>query len=41
MAVLSGIAGQGWEDVALQTSASFWRPIEKWRQQALPLAEAC
>ena len=32
-AVLVGIEGQEWEDVVLQTSASFWRLIEKRRQE--------
>ena len=33
-AVLVGIEGEEWEDVVLQTSASFWRLIEKRRQEA-------
>jgi len=33
-AVLVGIEGQEWEDVVLQTSASFWQLIEKRRQEA-------
>ena len=32
-AVLVGIEGEEWEDVVLQTSASFWRLIEKRRQE--------
>ena len=33
-AVLVGIEGEEWEDVVLQTSASFWQLIEKRRQEA-------
>ena len=32
-AVLVGIEGEDWETVALQTSASFWRLIEKRRKE--------
>ena len=32
-AVLVGIEGEEWEDVVLQTSAPFWRLIEKRRQE--------
>jgi prevent-host-death family protein len=33
-AVLVGIEGEEWEDVVLQTSAPFWRLIEKRRQES-------
>ncbi len=33
-AVLVGIEGEEWEDVVLQSSASFWRLIEKRRQES-------
>lgn len=33
-AVLVGIEGEEWESVVLQTSASFWRLIEKRRKEA-------
>ena len=32
-ALLIGIEGQDWESVALQTSAAFWKLIEKRRKQ--------
>jgi prevent-host-death family protein len=32
-AVLVGVEGEDWETVALQTSASFWRLIEKRRKE--------
>jgi len=32
-AVLVGIEGEEWEDVVLQTSASFWRLIKRRRQE--------
>ena len=39
-AVLVGIEGKDWETVALQTSASFWRLIEKRRKEpSIPLDE--
>lgn len=39
-AVLVGVEGQDWEDLALQTSPGFWRMIERRREQkTVPLAE--
>jgi len=31
--VLTGVEGQDWEDVILQTSASFWKLIESRRKE--------
>jgi prevent-host-death family protein len=40
-AVLVGVEGRDWEDVALQTSASFWKMIEQRRREpTIPLANA-
>ena len=40
-AVLIGVAGQDWEDIALQTSTSFWRMIEaRRREPTVRLGEA-
>jgi len=39
-AVLVGVEGQDWESVVLQTSASFWKLIEKRRREkTIPLRE--
>jgi prevent-host-death family protein len=40
-AVLIGVEGQDWEEVALRLSPSFWRMIERRRQEpTVSLAEA-
>ena len=39
-AVLVGVEGQDWEDLVFQTSADFWKMIERRRdQKTIPLAE--
>jgi len=39
-AVLIGVEGQDWEDLVFQTSADFWKMIERRRKQkTIPLAE--
>ncbi len=39
-AVLIGVEGQDWEDLVYQTSADFWKMIERRRsQKTIPLAE--
>lgn len=38
-AVLVGVEGQDWEDLVFQTSAEFWRMIERRRaEKTIPLA---
>ncbi|MGH2403271.1 MAG: type II toxin-antitoxin system Phd/YefM family antitoxin [bacterium] len=39
-AVLIGVEGQDWEDLIFQTSAGFWKTIERRRsQKTIPLEE--
>jgi prevent-host-death family protein len=39
-AVLIGVEGQDWEDLVFQTSADFWKMIERRRRQkTIPMAE--
>jgi len=40
-AVLVGVEGRDWEDVALQMNSTFWKMIERRRREpTIPLAEA-